>query len=282
MGVPKTTDGKPYVSIWPTEGSRTTSMTHNWCDKTTWYTTAVREVNRDCTNQGDSLSYAMPHTWIVDSYHGKLSGEDYIKDANGFSYRVSATVNGMPKTERDPHYGSGGDFEVNYETGTITFFVANNPGDTVQATYHRVVDSVWRLRPKAGTVLKISRVEAQFSSDIVLTDSVVFQPKGLASVFAPQLGLPEGTLIPLGNPTKYKTMMDFINEANGAYPLIPASGGPGWRGLPQGVITYPWDYAALTAVPASLGMEIEVKLEHDTPFTGAVSTAAFYCLSEPE
>jgi hypothetical protein len=256
-------------------------MTHNWCDKTTWYTTAIREVAEVATDLGAHTVYALANAPMVDVYHGKISGEDDLLDSGGFSYRVVVTVNGQPKTERDPHLPTSGDFSVNYTAGQVTFFTTLNPSDVVLVTYHRVVNSIWRLTPKIGTVLKIARVEAQFSTDIEINDTIIFQARGLVDAFAPQLmpGIPSGTIIPLGSPVVYKTMMDFINEANGAYPVIPALG-TNWRGTPVSIVTFPWDYNALTSIPAAAGMDIELRLVHDVPFGGYAATAAFYCLSE--
>jgi len=104
-------------------------------------------------------------------------------------------------------------------------------------------------------------------------------------VFAPQYTptpYPSGTLIPIGSPTIYKTMMNYIDEANGAMPEIPPMGGAGWRGTSQAVQIFPWRYQAMTELVSSYGMEIRIQLQHETPFGGDVATATFYCLSEPE
>jgi len=286
MGIPKTADGKPYVTIWPTEGSRVTVVSHNWCDPTTWYTSAIREVEQECIDSGDHLTYNVESgPIIVDAFHGKISNEDELKDADGNSYRVTVTVNDTPVTEIDPHTLVG-DFTVNYLDGKITFATARAPSDVVLITYHLVTNSIWKIAPNPGTILKITNVEAQFSTDVEVNDTILFQARGLVDVFAPHLvapggPIPSGTIIPLGSPLRYKTLMDFINEANGNYPIIPAMG-TNWRGIPQPIVTFPWDYAAMTSLPSATKMEIEIRLEHDTPFGGAVATAAFYCLSEVE
>jgi hypothetical protein len=77
-------------------------------------------------------------------------------------------------------------------------------------------------------------------------------------------------------------MLDFVNEASGAYPLVKAVGGTNWRGLLFDMQVFPWNYKAMKDLYSSKGMEIRISLKHDTPFTGTACTAAFYCLSEPE
>lgn len=280
----QTADGKQVVSMWPTEGTRKTFITPSWSDKTTWLQQAVRVVDEQAA-QVDDTHYTVAHTDVIDTYHGKTSGEEFAKDAGGNSYRVAVKVNGIIMVERDPAITGSGSFMVDYTAGALTFFVALDPGSVVLVTYHYATTSTFTIKPAAGKILKVKSAEAQFSADIGITDSIRFQPYGYVQVFAPQLWqgnggpYPTDTLIPLGDATVYKTMMDYINEANGAYPEIVALGGSTWRGSPQSVMTFPWNYIALTDLFSAYGMEIRISLEHEIPFTGTVATATFYCLS---
>lgn len=294
----ETTDRKKIVSVWPTEGDGPTLFSPDWCDPTTWYLNSTRVVDEAATS-GDQLTYQIPN-WsatrhLVDTYHGKISGEDDLKDSGGNSYRVEVKVDagGGPalKTEQDPHVGSGGDYTIDYNAGTVTFLAALQPADVVTVTYHYVDRSAgdgsaseWVLAPAAGKILKIVKAEVQFSKDIVLQDTVLFQAYGLVEVFAPSLTptpYPAGTKI-LIRTQKYKTMRDFYNDANGTYPELPALGGAGWRGMTQPTNTFPWVYQSMTDLTASYGMEVRIRLEHDIPFDGEFATATFYCLSITE
>lgn len=277
------------VSIHPTEADKKTYYTQNWADPTTWYEGATRQVDEVLTDSGDQLTYntvaqASTKKHIVDTYHGKLTNEHTLKDSSANSYRVEVKVNDVVKTEQDPHVGSGGDYTVNYDVGTVTFGAALQGSDVVKMTYH-LVDrtagdgsaSVWTLKPTSGKVLEIAKVEVQFSTNIVLTDSVAFQ----AYVDPP--GIP----VPGSDEDIYKTMMDFYNDANGAYPAMPALGGSGWRGCPETIYALPWQYQAVTKLAASDNVEVRLCLKHDEPFTSnnanpAVATATFYCLSVDE
>jgi hypothetical protein len=289
---PKTSDNKDVVSMWPTEGTRKTFISHNWCDKTTWTSSAVRVVDEvaDVEVPGVYTTYALDQQYIVDTYHGKISGEDFLKDDSGNSFRVVIKVNDVTKVEQDPHTSSGGDYTVNYIAGKVTFLSALVAADVVKVTYHYATAGSFIIKPSPGKKLKIKRAEVQFSSDIVIKDTVKFQAYGLVDVFAPQLTpspYPSGTLIPIGEATVYKTMMDYINEANGAYPDIPALGfinNPvtDWRNTNKDIITFPWDYLAMTELSSAAGMEIRVTLDHNLVFGGMVATATFYCLSENE
>jgi len=273
------------------EKPKSTSVTlfsHDWSDKTTWREAAVRVVDEVATDSGDHLTYGLAHTFLVDNFHGKMTGEDYLKDADGNSLRVAVKVNDVAKTEQDPHYASGGDYIVDYDAGTVTFLSALDPADVVKVTYHYATTSVFTVAPAAGKTLVVDFVEVQFSADIELTDSVVFQPYGYVIAFAPQLAqsnggpYPDLTKIPLGDPLIYKTMTDYQNDAVRAYPKYPALGGGGWRGAPQEILVMDWDYLRAKPLVSSAGMELRIFLQHDVPFGGWYATATFYCGVENE
>jgi len=279
MGYPITSDGKRICSVWPTEGTRRTIITSNWCDPTGWYQKAVRVV--DETASGSDVTWNLAHQNVIDTAHGKLTDEDFLKDADGNAYRVVVKVDGVTKTEHSPGT-TDGDYGIDYAAGTLTFLAP--PAVAPLVTYHYANGSEFVIKPLPGKVLKIVHAEVQFSADIVITDTIDFQPYGLVEVFAPQLTpdpYPAGTLLPLGDPVRYKTMMDYINEANHALPQIPALGGPGWRGSPA-INVFPWNYQAVTNLESSSGLEIRIRLLNDVPFGGSVATATFYCLSVNE
>jgi hypothetical protein len=287
--LPHTADGKPVFSVFPTEGTRVTFVTHNWCDKTTWYPKSVRHENQAATPIAAGTTYQLPHTYVVDLFHGKIFGEDSIRDSQGRAYRVAVEVDTgsgwASRTEKDPH-NDVGDYFVNYASGVITFDPAIATDASVRATYYAATTSEFVIAPLPTKRLKIRSVEVQFTQDVVMNDTVDFVAYGYVDVFAPQYmttnggPFPPGTKIPIST-TRYKTMADFQAESNGSKPIIPAVGGPSWRGIHQPIIVFPWDYAALLSIDAAVGMEVRIRLQHDVPFGGELSTATFYCLSEP-
>jgi hypothetical protein len=262
-------DGKLSTVSWPTKGTRQTQYTFNWCDKTTWYRDAARVDGEVATDSGDHLTYSLAHQFVIDAYHGKLSSEDFLVDANGHNYRVTVRSDGVVKTEQDPHTGTGGDYTINYAAGTITFLVSQGSA-AITATYHYAQTSKFILAPSAGKDLELVRVEVQFTKDIEVTDSVRFMATALVG--------PGGSRIPVVQPTVYKTMFDWLNDCDGNYPVMPAFGGGTWRGLPQDMLTIPWNYAAVIELISAYGAQIEISLDHDVPFGGTSATATFYCL----
>lgn len=269
----------PSIQISKSSDMRATIISHDWTDKTSWYEKAVRVVDGVLADTGDHQTYALAQGGVIDVFHGKITDEHALKDASNNSFRITVKVDGVTKTERDPHFGTGGDYEVNYSLGTVTFFSAQSDSAVVTATYHYATTSVFTVKPAAGKKMCIDRAEVQLSVDCVANDSVVFQPYGYVQSFAPHLTpapYPANTLIPLGPPAIYKGIRDFLNASCKSYPVIPALGGSGWRGLSVGSVVMDWDYVAKTVLDSSKGMEIRVWLEHDTPWDGTFGTVTFY------
>jgi len=284
-GSPLSTDsvGRLRTSSEKSYLSKKTIFSHDWTDKTTWYPNSVYVESEVATNSGDDTTYNLANQYLIDNYHGKLSGERNLLDGSNRGYRVNVYINDVLKTEQDPHLGSGGDYTINYAAGSITFLSANSGSDVIKCDYHYATDSVFSLIPDSGKSLQIMAAEVQFSTDIEITDSVIFQPFGLVDVFAPQLvgtgegQIPSGTKIPIDNPLVYQTIRDYQNDSVRAYATYPPIGGNSWRGCTQPVAVFDWDYVSSTPIHNQYGMEIRVWLEHGIPLGGTFATVTFYC-----
>jgi hypothetical protein len=264
---------------------KVTVITPNWCDKCTWYSGSILVEDEVATDSGNHTTYILAHPFVIDVYHGRITFEDILKDSNNNSYRVKVWVDDIRQDEQDPHLGTGGDYTVDYENGEIVFLEMQQPTAEVIVTYHYATSSLFKVQPTAGKCLIIDRVELQLSADLVMNDTILFQPYGLVDVFAPQLmpGIPSGTKIPLGDPLVYKTVLDLINDSNSAHPAYPALGGAGWRGYSKAAYILTWEYAVgTTALSSAAGMEIWVSMQHDCVNEGEYATATFYCTSEAE
>ena len=260
---PKTSRNHPKVTLDPPEGSRIEVISPNWCDPTTWYEESESIIGETLSDSGDGLTFNSAHDHWIDCCNGKLTGESLLHD----TYHPAIYDNAVEKTESSPGT-TDGDFQINYTTGDVTFNQA--PTGPVTADYHYENGSTFIVKPTSGKILRLTTVEVQFSENVEIMDTVIFQ-------------LYVGGY-PYGNPTIYKTMMDYINEASRAYPSIPAMGGASWRGMSQPVHIFQWPYSERGALDlrSSLGMEIRISLENDTEFTGNVAVATFYGISEDE
>jgi hypothetical protein len=283
--IPLTDDGRLRVGTEKSTNLKASFYSHDWCDRTTWYEAAVRVEDEEATDSGDHTTYSLSHEDVIDCYHGKLTQEDLLTDADGNSYRVVVKVDGSEKTEQDPHDGTGGDYTVDYANGGITFLTPLTEDETVEVTYHYATTALFTIKPEPGKQILLEMVEVQLSDDVEIKDTLRFNSYGYVDVFAPHLvdnPYPPGTLIPLGEPIVFKTMRDYFNDAQRAYPSYPPIGGSSWRGLPRTSYILDWDYLRGTLLMSSAGMEIQVVLDHNVEFGGAFATATFYCSQEPE
>lgn len=270
FGSKVTTTDVLRVSVEPPESpSEAIFITPNLCDRTTWYPEATRVVDEiaTCDDPGTYTLYSVANPNLIDTYHGKIPGEDDLLDSESNSYRVTVKVNDVAKTEQDPHLGSGGDYTVNYDTGVVTMLAALTGPDVVKVTYHHETGSAYTLAPLAGKVLKLVKAEFQLSDDMIMNDTMLLEI------------LVGGTPVKF---TRYKSMTDLYSESQGTYPSLPALGGSGWRGLTQALHTLPFIYLSVSALQSSYGLALRTSLEHNAVFGGTFATATFYCLSEDE
>jgi hypothetical protein len=297
--VPCTSDSRVRFSAEKGSGSRTNFYTCDWTDPTTWYQASTYVANETTTyDAGDTANktWLLAHSPVIDNCHGNITQEDFIKDAAGHSYRVAVTVGGAAKVEQDPHFGTGGDYTVDYLHGKILFLSAQDPAAVVVVTYHYVnmapangTASKFVIAPTAGKRLVLSLAECQFSTDVDMTDSVLFEIWGIADFFLTSAqmtayGIPAGVGYKINLQTfVYKALSDFQNDAMRAYPTYPSLGNPSnWRSQVQPVTVFDWDYVTGSAIQATKGMEIRVYLQHDKPFNGWMATATLYMTSEDD
>lgn len=276
--------GRVFSVQWPTEGSKSTKISHRWNDPTTWYEGSTEHTDQTANIILAGQDYQLPHSMLIDTWHGKIWAEETI--GKRVIVEIDEGTGWAAQVEQDPH-NLAGDYTIDFAAGIIHFTSAIASGASVRASYWASGASVFTVKPSAGKRLSIQSAEVQFAADVVMTDTVIFELFGYVEAFAPHLldsnggPYPAGTLIPLKR-TTYKTLSQFVDESNGANPVIKAIGGAGWRGIQQDVTVFPWNYQAMMALEASKGMEIRIYLEHGAPFGGSYATATMYCLSEDE
>ena len=283
---PTTSKGVPVVvSDWRS-GSPTDFISFNWCDKTTWFGDAARVTDEALSDSGDGLTWNSANAFWICISCGKVPQEHRLIATHETIIKVDSVV----QTESSQGT-TDADYQINYDTGDVTFNVSQ-AGKTVEATYSYAQTSTYYITPDASKILRLTAVEVQFSDDIDLTDSVQFDIEGYIHSFVPGItvddvtpnyttSFPTGFRISLGSPRIYKTMMDFIAEAQRAYPMIPALGGASWRGLAKPVYVMRWPYQedATRDLVADMGMRIRIKLQSDIPFGGTHAIATLYAVS---
>jgi hypothetical protein len=282
LGLKQQADKALLVTEVGREGKETIWSTHNYCDRTTWFGDSVR-VTEVLADSGDSLTFSGSHPYWIDMVHGKVFDEDSLRTDVDHGYDVSVVVADVTQSMRAPFAASGGDYTVNYASGTITF--ASPVYTPVTGSYSYENGSTWYLRPYEGKAIDLEQAEAQFSVDCDMNDTIHFTVYGLVDVFAPQYLIenggpyPSGTKIPLEE-TVYKTIYTLIDEALGSYPVIPALGSnTNPRMNPAAVYGFPFTYNAVRRLSSLYGLELRVYLENHEVYSGNRATATFYCVT---
>lgn len=261
--------GRTRVSSEPRkDGDSVVVASHNWCDRTTWYGQSVPVLAETLSDSGDGLTFTSEHPNWIDLSHGKLYREDIISAP----YLPVIKVDGVVQTERAPFAVSGGDYHIDYALGQVIFASAQT--GIVTADYSYENGSMFVVSPSAGKVLWVEKSEVQFSLDVELLANIHFQ----AWAYNPQ-DLPNKA--PASSRTTYKVARDYVDEAQGVYPQVPAFGGTS-RGLQIGHLVFPFNYLQLKELQSSYGLEIRVWVEGDVKFGGTFATATFYCSSYTE
>jgi len=259
----KNSYGVPSVQTDVPEGSRLDLYSPNFCDKTTWYEESTRVTNETLTDSGDGLTFNSANTYWIDTTHGKIFGEANLNPV----YEVIITVDDVEVDENSPG-DTDGDYTVNYDTGDVTFN-SSQSGNTVKATYSYENGSKWTIQPAAGKIVRLVSVELQYSSDVVLNDTVQF------TIWVG--GFPYRVI-------EYKTMMDFVIGAEASHPVIKAVGGSGWRGFTQDIhiLRWPYDSRGATDLRSSYGMKCTIEGINDNVCDGSHLIISFFAVSEDE
>ena len=234
--------------------------THNFCDKTTWCYGSKR-VYDEKPSIIDSKSVQLKNNYIIDVVHGKLSKEDSMLS----SYKVIVTCDGTDVCEYTPFESDYEDciYTVDYENGVITFD-EDITDKEILVTYSYAVSSEWRLIPQEGKKIVIEKSEVQFSDNIAYTDAIDFE------IWAYDANdLPNKKII---NRNSYKSVHNFVDEASGAYPIIPPVGDK-----KQPTIGFPFNYNTVTEINSKFGVELIIKTRNNRVLGGERSTATFYC-----
>lgn len=266
---PHNPDGIPKIESGLRVGSEALFITQNLSDPTTWYTKSTRKTAQTMTDSGDGLTWTCAFANWINISHGKIFDEEVLAAGESHGYAVEVKVNTVVQTMRTPFADSGGDYTVDYAAGTITFAVSQaDKGVTASFSYE--TGSEWVLAPTEGRYLDIEVAEVQFSKDVILNDDVDFE----IWVYNPA-DLPNKVMY---SRTTYRHFRNFIDEALGSYPVVPAMGGAK-RGVTQDVYGFPFRYGTVRRIDSAVGAELRVRLRNDVAFGGEFATATFYCTS---
>lgn len=292
---PRQPDDVPFVAMAPRRGAEVIYATHNFCDKTSWYSQSVR-VTDEALTETDGTTYTLANKPVINLREGKVFDEEGLYEdqqlaepLDPHAYEVVVKVDGVEQTQREPFADDGGDYHVDYTDGQI-IFAASQAGKAVTASYSYASGSAWEMHPIGARALLIDEAEVQFTIDINYNTNLIMEIYGVADYFAPQLlttadppgPLPPGTPIPIAA-TIYKTVYQLIDEAVGVKPSLPVfTNTDPRRGPTQPMQIFTFRYTVARPMYPSLGMFTRIRLQNDAPFGGERATATFYMLSRKD
>ena len=254
-----TDSGKTKVALYKSEGSSKTFITHDWCDKTTWFQESTKITEETLSlDTGTTYKSSTGKTHWIDLVHGKMYDEFNINSDE--EYTVVITDDGVVQTVTT-------DYTIDFAAGSITLTSA--PSGVVKATYYYAGSSVYSIIPESGKSLDLEHSEIQFASDAVIDSPICFQ----IWVYNPY-DLPNKVKY---RDTKYKNARDYVNSCNLGQGSIPA-----FADLLTPTIVFPFNYTTVKTIKSSDGAELRLCIDNDIELTGSFGTCTFYTLSENE
>lgn len=269
-------------------------------DRTTWYHDGV-QVTGETVGVGDGAEtvFQLQHgngsvtgECIVDLAHGRVTDETNVATPAGVvgGFLTIIKFNGAAQTEREAYMDSGGVWQMDYNEGEITFFDPPPTGTTITADYWYVptnaMGCLFRLTAPEGTYTNVDYVEAQFSIDMDMQDSIIY-------TFTP-VSFPSINLI---NPLEYKNMWNIVDFNVSALPVINAQAGVASganignnRNLTTDMHVLPWRYTSELQITGDLidipglglqKIQLLAYLKHGKEFVGTRGTVTIYGTNRP-
>jgi len=232
----------------------------------------------------DGAYRAMGNGYIVPSQSDPFAiwGPPYADAVGDLSgYVPVITVDGIEQTERSYGESSGGDYEIDYITGVVTFYNAFAGSETVEITYYWVdstAEAKIIIEPPSGKKYVIDKVEVQTTDDSALSTDVINNVYVDSATF----GLPSGTMLPSRRPTVIKNQTDVHNWAHVTHPIAPPQGSGNPRGVDQTIRIHEVKYLSEVPLLSSMGAYMKVNLRKPLPFPGTWATVVVYGITDDE
>jgi hypothetical protein len=262
------------------EFNRIYSFSVNICDPTTWYVDS-EYVDQElvATASGGTEFYTTHGSGhgcaIIDLQHGKITEENLLVAPTG-SYIPVVTVSGVTKVERECYEKSGGDYEIDYLSGKITFFEPQY-GEIRVSYFHAPsgIGPIFSVAPPSGKKWIIDAAELQVSKDFSMTDTIV-QNVLFTHPLYPELGRLKAV-----SDVEYKHFANFLDFTYGSYPVIPVMG-TGPRAMTQDTVIMRWEYLTPLTLLSSMEMELRSWAKHGRGFDGERFALTVYGLEADE
>jgi hypothetical protein len=228
-------------------------ITHNFCDKQTWWQESTDHVDAATTDEGAQLTYDITgHANLTDLRHGRATFENEI-DATTVAPNGNTMTNIIPTVEIDtvalPQANEkdspsiADEYSIDYVNGKVTFGAARGGAEVVTVSFRKAGSSKWTLKPPVDHKYVVEDVEIDVSESLDMTEGFCVLTFGSHPV------LTGGTIAQIKINT-YKTFHDFQAAAREFFGPLPAN-----FGLTGGVNspkwTFKWQYIRADEVYAT-------------------------------
>lgn len=236
------------VSLTKLEGSSSLLISHNFCDKTTWWGESTRVLQETLTPDQYFTIYSSLHTYWIDLVSGKVPYEDKYSTP----YKVKIYIDDVETTTG---------FTINYKTGQVVFDNSQE-NKTIKASYNYANGSSWIVAPSPGKTLKLLGTEVKVTDDVSLNTHFIF------TIYSGSTPI---------SVTTYKNMYDFLVCAKGPVIRLPKFGT-----LPSDLITLGFDYVTSKDLKSSQNVSIKISTANDIEIQGSLGIMTAYIISVNE
>lgn len=275
----------PEVSPVPPMSTENTMRTYvfsvDWTRRETWYHDALK-ISGEALGVGDgvetvfNLANAGNGKVILNLTNGYLTSEEFTfapgdpyPTGLGAGYTNVIALDGVPQTEIKSYQPGVGDYSIDHSTGAVTFNTPPANGVVIAANYWYVPDTAlgsFIIKPPTGKKWIIDTVEAQFSKDIIMNDSI------LQNQFVNDVPISPINL-------EYHRIGSFFDFTFGSFPEIPPIGGSP-RGYTQPTIILRWDFSTRICLSDTNKDSLKIWLKNGIEFGGERATLAWYAIEQ--
>jgi len=235
-------------------GADIDEFTPNFCDRTTWWPESTGVEDETLTDSGDGLTFESAHPYWIDLVSGKITEEIALRS----TYTPVVSINGSPATRRSSFSDTGGDYSVDWDAGTVTFF-SSQSGNTITASYYYESGSAWTITPPEGKMYSIESGKFLVTTnDFNMTTS--FHYEVLVGEY-------------VAGQSVYDSLAQLVDTAAGNLGVLEGPIGTGVRALPAGAYqSMGVTYVTTRDLYNSMGMSLRIRLGNDEPFDGTRCT----------
>lgn len=185
--------GAPIIATAPRPATtQYIDVTHNWADKTTWYTMAAQKVGEALTQHAAPVvdvhggQYRLddgggsPVPFWIDANHRKLYRE-YVRHQDKIARIYDDGSEVVVAKFGEDKDSDGVDCEIDYVTGIVTFDKNYSVTGPITGDFYHVdpslggaEQSIYIMKPPVGYKVLLERVEVQFTKGIDVKDDTVF------------------------------------------------------------------------------------------------------------